>query len=127
MKSIHHYKLIILILLLLVGICFNAHTQSVDSLLKQSDYYRTVNPDSAVNFARQALARLMLKINPRQQQEFTSAWAMHTITATILSWPLSISVNRLILQSYRTTFSCRHYSTTALEMFTSKKLLQPSH
>ena len=64
MKSIHHYKLIILILLLLVGICFNAHTQSVDSLLKQSDYYRTVNPDSAVNFARQALARVDVKNQP---------------------------------------------------------------
>ncbi|MEW5845115.1 MAG: tetratricopeptide repeat protein [Bacteroidota bacterium] len=45
-------------LLALSAILSSAFTQNIDSLLKQSEFYRTVNPDSAVSLARQALANV---------------------------------------------------------------------
>ncbi|HDP76499.1 MAG TPA: tetratricopeptide repeat protein [Bacteroidales bacterium] len=41
-----------------ISIFTGLHAQEIDSLLRLSEHYRTVNPDSAVNFARQALAKV---------------------------------------------------------------------
>lgn len=48
----------IILFLTLSAIVSSAYSQNIDSLLKRSEFYRTVNPDSAVSLARQALAKV---------------------------------------------------------------------
>lgn len=58
MRILNIKKCIVFLAFSAVSIFAGLYAQDIDSLLKLSEHYRTVNPDSAVIIARQALAKV---------------------------------------------------------------------